>query len=788
VGIESAVAALAFLVAVLCLLLHESIFQDKGLSSANGIFAFSPWKHDTQASPSNPLLADQYLRMIPVRHWLQVNIQQWNLPLWNPFISCGAPALAAMQNAALFPIHLALSFVDPFHTGAAAAFAKLLCAGFFTFLFMRQLGVSLVGALFSATAFSLCGFMIVWLGHAHVNSAIWLPLLFYLIDREFRSREDGAAPDHPLRMTAAFSVTFGFMLLGGHAPTAIHVTMAALGYFFFRLGTRKASAGAADRVAHLRFLVLGILAGVFIAAPQILPFLEYYNLSSASAASQNLDRAASHLGLNTLTHYFVPHISGSPVSGHEDLGELLALAPADNFNERTGFVGVATLFLALVAAVYIRRRTVLFFSALIAICGYVVFGGWGAASILRMTPILDGVNHTRLILLIGFSLAVLAGFGLDGLRAAAQQRSFKPLLLLSLVGAGGLGYWLLHRLEPALAGDDPDAAHYVYRQLAIFAAGFGVVTTLSLWPARLAPLLWKALALCWISGEMLWFAIGYNPSIPRSDYYPTTGSIDFLKSDPSLFRISGVDSVLPPNTGQMYDLYDIRGQDFTVVRRYEELVRGAVGKFWFYSGSAEITRSLFLSNTRYLMTHRNHELPEPLFTRVYHEEVAVYRVNRYLDRALLLYDHEVIPDRKSALEKVRSSGFDPARLLVLEREPEPAGASPENSAPVIEQSVRAARYEADDVVIEVSTPRPGFLLLLDTYFPGWKAFVDEQESVIYRADYNFRAVAIPAGRSTVHFKYQPLSFRIGLALAALGTGWVALATGYRTRANHRDSR
>ncbi len=784
-GIAGAWVALVFLVVLLCLLLHESIFQDKGLSSASGIFSFSPWKNGTVTSPSNPLLADQYLRMIPVRHWLQVNIQDWNLPLWNPFISCGGPALAAMQNAALFPIHLALSFLDPFHTGTAVAFVKLLFAGFFTFLFVRQLGVSLAGALISATAFSLCGFMIVWLGHAHVNSAIWMPLLLYLVDREFQSRENGTIPDHPLRGTAAFGVAFGFMLLGGHAPTAIHVTMATLAYFLFRLCTRRSSNGGAATVAHLRFVSLGILTGIMISAPQILPFLEYYNVSSAPVASQNLDRTASHLGLNTLTHYLLPHVSGNPVTGHEDLGELLDLAPADNFNERTGFVGVVTLFLALVAALYIRRRTVYFFAALIAICGYVAFGGWGAASILRMIPILDGVNHTRLILVIGFSLAVLAGFGLDGLHLAKQQRSFKTLLLVSITAAAGLAYWLLQRLEPALANGDPDVGRYIFRQLAIFAAALGMVTALSLWPARVAPLVWKSLALCWIAGEMIWFAMGYNPSISRSDYYPSTGSIEFLKSDASLFRISGVENVLPPNTGQMYGLYDVRGQDFTVVRRYEELVTGTAGKFWFYSGNARITRNLFFTNTRYLMTHRNHELPEPLFSRVYHDEVAVYQFNRYLDRALLVYDHEVMPDAKSALQKVRAGGFDPLQLLVLEREPESAEISAEAVDPAIEQNVDVVRYEADDVIISVSTPRPGFLLLLDTYFSGWKAFIDEQETTIYRADYNFRAVAVPAGRSTVHFKYRPLSFRIGLALAIAGAGWVALATGYRTRERNR---
>jgi hypothetical protein len=181
------------------------------------------------------------------------------------------------------------------------------------------------------------------------------------------------------------------------------------------------------------------------------------------------------------------------------------------------------------------------------------------------------------------------------------------------------------------------------------------------------------------------------------------------------------------------------------------------------------------------MTHRNHELSEPLFTQVYDDEVAIYQVNHYLERALLLYDHEVIPDRRSALKRVRGPDFDPARLLVLEQAPEPIDASTATSSPEIESDVRAVRYEADDVVIEVSTPQPGFLLLLDTYFPGWKAFVDEKETAIYRANYNFRAVAVPAGRSTVHFKYRPHSFSIGLALAALGAGWIAVAAGFRTR-------
>ena len=73
-------------------------------------------------------------------------------------------------------------------------------------------------------------------------------------------------------------------------------------------------------------------------------------------------------------------------------------------------------------------------------------------------------------------------------------------------------------------------------------------------------------------------------------------------------------------------------------------------------------------------------------------------------------------------------------------------------------------------------PRSGFLLLLDTYFPGWVANVNGRPTEIYCADYNFRAVTLPAGKSTIRFSYQPNSLRIGMALSlisllALGGVW-----------------
>ena len=70
--------------------------------------------------------------------------------------------------------------------------------------------------------------------------------------------------------------------------------------------------------------------------------------------------------------------------------------------------------------------------------------------------------------------------------------------------------------------------------------------------------------------------------------------------------------------------------------------------------------------------------------------------------------------------------------------------------------------------LAVNAEEDGLLVVNDTYFPGWKAYVDGHEERIYRADYAFRAVPIRSGNHDVLFVYDPLSFKLGAAMTFLG--------------------
>jgi membrane associated rhomboid family serine protease len=82
-------------------------------------------------------------------------------------------------------------------------------------------------------------------------------------------------------------------------------------------------------------------------------------------------------------------------------------------------------------------------------------------------------------------------------------------------------------------------------------------------------------------------------------------------------------------------------------------------------------------------------------------------------------------------------------------------------------------YTPARVSIDVDTPRPGFVFLADNFFPGWKAFLNGEKTDILRSWLTFRTVAVPAGRSRLEFRYEPLRLAAAIGMSLLAClGWL----------------
>ena len=96
-------------------------------------------------------------------------------------------------------------------------------------------------------------------------------------------------------------------------------------------------------------------------------------------------------------------------------------------------------------------------------------------------------------------------------------------------------------------------------------------------------------------------------------------------------------------------------------------------------------------------------------------------------------------------------------------------------------------YESNHVVVEVDCDSPGYLVLSDPWYPGWSCALDEYPTRLYRANYAFRAAAVPAGKHTVRFDFDPISYRRGRVIS--GTSLAAVAVlGLATILRRRNRR
>lgn len=757
------------LAGVLAVLLHASLFEGRGLLSSDGIFNFPPWL-ESKNQPSDSLLADQYLVFIPQHEFTYREFLQGDFPLWNPDLACGIPNLASIAGALLYPINLLLLPVAPFYAAGLAAFLKLFLAGLFTMLYVRLLGAGNAGSFLSGVIFSLSGFMVCWLGHPHVNCALCLPALLYFIERTFqfgRDRAESVTSKASLRIWACLGVGFGWLLLGGHPPTMIHVAGFAGIYFLFRLtGQRDDQAFARTGLA-----VSAVVIGVLLAAPAILPFVEYYRHGSTDASSSELNRAAIRLPLNTLTLWLCPKLNGTPMEGHEDIMLWLGIGNLlPNFVERSGYVGVLPWMLAVCGLIFIRNRLTIFFGLSVVVSLLAVYGMPPFPALFESVPIIKDANPTRLLLIAGFGVAVLAGLGWDGFYRLENSR--KRLwamagfwVFLALVS---LCFW--YKIAPRWKYLDAASRAYVEPQFLMMAGNLVVAGALLLPSIGRQPAMRSVIGLGWVTLDLLSFGMGINPTISHDDYYPGAPSIEWLQRDKTDFRILGLGTAFVPDTPELYGIKDARGYDFISIKRYEELINGSPGSLFFYRAAAALPNALPLLGVKYVLNFNSSPPPTPQFDLVYSNTVTVYRNSQFVGRALTVFNYSV-DKPASILTKLRSDSFNPRQSLLLEQQPNDPGprlSGAEASKACDGSTTEITSEKPDKLTVDASMSQPGFLLLLDTWYPGWKATVNGVESPILRADYNFRAVQLPAGKSVIQFCYQPESFRLGIGLFLAG--------------------
>ncbi len=147
-------------------------------------------------------------------------------------------------------------------------------------------------------------------------------------------------------------------------------------------------------------------------------------------------------------------------------------------------------------------------------------------------------------------------------------------------------------------------------------------------------------------------------------------------------------------------------------------------------------------------------------------KTRVYLNEGYFERVFVVPQAMIatMPDKALTAVTQQADKLHQVVVLELENQPPPPELGQGQAAP---GRAVITEYALNHVVIEADMETAGFVVLADTYYPGWRATIDGQRIPVYRADYLLRAVYVPAGQHTIRFSFLPVDFVVGAVVSGL---------------------
>ncbi len=690
---------------------------------------------------------------------------------WHPGLYNGMPLYAESQAGYLHPLKWALyPWLATWQAFNLDTVGSIWLTGAATYGWLRR-HVGPAAALTGAALFGLSGFVWAHLIHTSMtNALISVPLAFWALEAAW----DGGR----LRGVGLGALALACQVFAGHLQDTI-LTAGAIGlYALYRSATVR---GLRARLSALGFAALLGGLGVAVAAVQWVP------------SKDLLDRSPRVGGL---TWEQITYGSWSPellptLLVRESYGTLARDTDWQDgyypYHEMNAYMGLVGLILAVVGAGAWRDRWVGF---------WILLAGVGVLFMLgKFTALFDSMNLVPIVgssripvryhLWVSLAVAALGSVGVDRLARPGKVR---------LRTAGGVAIALLAASAAILVYDYAPAwmesrrwdtpehrEHFGWlgRELAVASARTAAIA-LAAWAvatraagearasrrARLA----RALPLL-VLADLLGSHAADVPTIDPAYFTRAPLSASRIKADPGTIRVFGAAERSAAEPG-----FASRPVDFFEVR---DTLAWALPPIWGLPSAMGHTPIY----PRRLLTFHDHA--HPSMTRFDAEGVTHLLTGRPIpgfpgpvERAGLSFIHRnasaqprarlmgrpaYVADEAAAAHALDDLGPAIRDRVIVEDPGRPLAEGAEAVGPA-----RIVVDQPERVEVEVDAGAPAYLVLADTFDPGWSATLDGSAAPIRPAFAAFRAVYVPAGRHRVAFSYEPSGFRAGLIATALG--------------------
>jgi hypothetical protein len=733
----------------------------------------------TETDVFNHFVGDALFYFYNAKVVTRENLLHGTLAYWNSSIFGGYPQYAATHGAHFDVTNIILlvaGFPLSYHL---QVIIQLLLAGIGMYLLLRSYQLTVSTSVLFGMAYMLNSMFIVTLLHRWiVGSFCWVPLVIV------------AAHKYLLRGQILHlflgSLFLAFSFMGGSIQTSFYVAVAVCA---FMLSDPAVTRGGYVQRVWAMFAVLGL--GLALSAVMLVPTLEMVWLDVLAGGSRALGGKVYSLldrllSIPLLLSFFMPGMVGNPRTF-----DLTKIAHA-TMGDFTGYSGFVPIVLGIWGVIHLWKREA-------TARPFTVIAALGLLVPL-FTPLYRFVYHRFFILFI-FGIVVVGAIAFDRVlkdprSLAAFQRFcrrvlwfFLGLLFLGILAnivikmkydyfyalaqdyvekhmyvgqsAAGNETWMLSRIAKTFQHFSIFSPS-MYVPFALIFGSCGVLLSYSRKFRSKGVLV--AVLTCITFVQLLLFARSWLPMIDQQKYplFPPTKETQLLSADTSQFRVlplfdlESSKRVFPPNILSLYHVSTITGYDGITARTVSRILDAS-----FRPHSID-TRLLGILNVKYVLTNKGRKIENRELVKIDSTAIDIYQNLQWKPRAFFRNKYEMVRDEEAILQRMQDSSYDGSVVLLSEQPSVSIDTSVEATA-----LVSFEKIGNNELRLRVKTDHAGFLVISDTYYPGWKVWVNSLEGRVYRANYAMRAVCVPAGKSVVDFSFDPVSFKIGL--------WTSLA-------------
>jgi hypothetical protein len=727
----------------------------------------------------NPLLADVPSLIYPLRVYAMDLLRDGIFPLWNNLQFGGYPLMANFQTAVFNPFNILFFIFKDYLAWSIQVMLQPLLILSFTYIFLRQIGLKRFSSVFGSVVFAFSGFNTVWLTYnVHGFVASTFPLLLYFADK--------LIIEGKRHWGVLFSITLGIQIFFGYPQLTLYA-IALVGLWTILRNFRKV-----PTIAFFGFL------GLLLASIQLIPGYELLSNSQRVVEGVSGGEGVAFLPYTQLVSLLAPDFFGNPTTYNY-------WGPG-NYTNTVIYSGIVGLLLALITLISFKKNKVIFYFGILFFCSLLLalpnplskaifssgFLGLGAAT------------ATRILVLFNFSVAVLCAFGIELVEKIKSPKYWRVFLYTSLIISSiflGLLYsYLLMKGEIAIHPEYMDKKllgswvvniYTSMRNLAFpFVVSVLLLTFFTLWK-KFKIGLSKYLILILATTELFRFGWKFTPYSESLFLFPKTPVFDKLDEfKDEKFRISEGDTI-PISMWIPYRLESYSGYDAVYPLRVAKYIgvanssnpkAGPAGRYGSFENP--VSPLYDLANVRYVLALKrdkigvpdtggtvSYKYPEDKFKKVFEDgSVAILENIKASNRIFFVSDWEVIGDDVEAFDYLLDPINDLTKSVVLDKDFLRFDKSDDPPNYEINNSI----FEPDKLSLSITSDSDGFLVVTNTFYPGWDVYVDGKKEEIFVADTAFMAVPISKGIHNLEFIYHPKSFRIG-GIVSLGSLLVLLA-------------